>query len=166
MPTKQVIFALVIFFHDLFTAVWVGGLITLGMTVLPSARKVLGMGPQTQKLVDAIQSRLSTLVYVSIVGLWVTGVLLSRRALAYQGLFSFANAYSTALSLKHIAVLLMVAVALLRSSALSRLNLSPPSRNKLGASLLMLNIVLGIAVLSLSGFSAALSAGTPPATIG
>ena len=166
MPTKQVVFALVIFFHDLFTAVWVGGLITLGATVLPSARKVLGMGPQTQELVDAIQNRLSKLVYVSIVGLWVTGLFLSQRSAASQGLFSFANAYSTVLSFKHIAVLLMVAVALLRSVALNRLGLSAPSRNKLGVSLLMLNIVLGIAVLLLSGFSTALMAGTPPAQVG
>jgi len=38
------VFAIVTFLHDLFTAVWIGGVITLGITVLPSAKKVLGNG--------------------------------------------------------------------------------------------------------------------------
>ena len=42
MPSKQIVFALVTFLHDLFTAVWIGGLVTLALSVLPSARAVLG----------------------------------------------------------------------------------------------------------------------------
>ena len=41
MP-NQTVFALVIFLHDLFTAVWIGGLITLGVTVLPSVKRCWG----------------------------------------------------------------------------------------------------------------------------
>jgi len=164
MPAQQLVFALVTFLHDLFTAVWIGGLITLGVTVLPSARKVLGMGPQTKKLMDTIQRRLSVLVYVSIVGLVLTGLLLSNRPPAFQGLFRFSNAYSTVLSLKHVLVLAMIAVTLIRSLALGRRRgPSTPSQEKLSAGLLFLNIALGVVVLLLSGFSAALSAGPPPA---
>jgi len=164
MPTQQIVFALVTFLHDLFTAVWIGGLITLGLTVLPSARKVLGMGPQTKKLMDAIQKRLSVLVYVSIVGLVVTGILQANRASEFQGLFSFDNNYSTALSLKHVAVIGLVAVALYRSLVLGRRNGPPtPAQEKLSARLLFLNIVLGVGVLLLSGFAAALGSGPPPA---
>ncbi len=49
MSAQTIIFALVTFLHDLFTAVWIGGLITLGLTVMPSVKKVLGKGPQTKK---------------------------------------------------------------------------------------------------------------------
>ncbi len=42
MPEKTIVFALITFLHDLFTAVWIGGLITLGLTVLPSVKKSLG----------------------------------------------------------------------------------------------------------------------------
>ena len=161
MP-KLVVFAVVTFLHDLFTAVWVGGLIVLGLVVMPSARKVLGMGPQTKKLMDAIQKRMSVLVYVSIVGLWLTGVLLSRRSPAFQGLFQFGNPYATVLAFKHLLVLLMVAVAMLRSLALRRV--SGPTQERLKAGLLFLNMALSILVLILSGFSAALSpGGAPPA---
>ena len=162
MPTKQIVFALVTFLHDLFTAVWVGGLITLGIATLPSVKTVLGMGPQTKKLMDAIQKRLSVLVYVSIVGLVLTGLLLSNRSPAFLGLFHFGNPYSAVLAVKHLLVLVMIAVALYRSLVLGRQSgPSAPSREKLSAGLLFLNIILAILVLLLSGFSAALGSAPP-----
>ncbi len=160
--SRQIVFAIVTFLHNLFTVVWVGGLITLGTIVMPSAKKVLGMGPQTKQLMDTIQKRLSVLVYVSILGLLLTGLLMANRSPAFQGLFRFDNAYSTVLAIKHILVLAMVGVALYRSLALGRRNKpSSPAQEKVKAGLLLLNIVLGIVVLLLSGFSAALSAGPP-----
>ena len=157
MHSKQIVFAIVTFLHDLFTAVWVGGVITLGITVLPSAKKVLGMGPQTKKLMGAIQKRLSVLIYVSIVGLVVTGLLLSNRSPAFQGLFSFGNPYSTVLTFKHILMLAMVAVTLYRSLVVGRRSgPSTLSQEKLSAGLLFLNIILGVAILLLSGLSVAL----------
>ena len=164
MPDKQIVFALVTFLHNLCTVVWIGGLITLGVIVLPSARKVLGVGPQTKDLMDTIQRRLSVLVYVSIVVLVLTGLLMTNRSPAFEGLLAFGNAYSTVLTLKHILVLVMILVALFRSLVLGRWGgLSNQAREKFKAGLLFFNIVLGIVVLLLSNFSAALSAGPPPA---
>ncbi|MBN2257697.1 MAG: hypothetical protein JW704_07725 [Anaerolineaceae bacterium] len=164
MPVQQIVFALVTFLHDLFTAIWIGGLITLGITVLPSARKVLGASLQTKQLMDVIQKRLSGLVCISIVVLVVTGALQANRNPAFQGAFSFGNLYSTVLTLKHILVLAMIAVAFIRSLVLGRQSgPSTPSREKLSAGLLFINIGLGIMVLLLSGFTVALSSGIPPA---
>jgi len=164
MPAKQIVFAIVTFLHDLFTTIWIGGLITLGITVMPSARKVLGKGPQMKQLLDAIQKRLSVLVYVSIVGLVLTGMLMANRSSAFQGLFRFNNAYSTVMTLKHILVLAMMGVALVRSLGLGRRRgPSTPSQEKLSAGLLFLNITLGIVVLLLSGLAAALSSAPLPA---
>ena len=159
MP-KTAVFAIVTFLHDLFTAVWIGGLITLGLTVLPAARQVLGKGPQMKELLAAIQKRLSVLVYVSIVGLILTGVLQAQRNPAFEGLFAFGNAYSTALSLKHIVVVVMVGVALFRSLVLGRRERQTPSQERLSMGLLLANLVLGILVLLLTGFSVAY--GSPP----
>ncbi|MCK4831372.1 MAG: CopD family protein [Anaerolineales bacterium] len=163
MDPKLIVFAIITFLHDLFTAVWIGGLITLGLTVLPSAKKVLGKGPEMKKLMDAIQKRLSVLVYVSIVGLLLTGLLQANRAADFQGLFSFANTYSIFLSLKHVLVLAMIAITLYRSLVLGRrTGPSTPAQEKLSVKLLLLNMVLGVAVLLHSGFGAALAA-VPPA---
>lgn len=164
MLPRQLGFALVIFLHDFFTVVWVGGLFALALVVLPTALRTWGRGPETRGLMDAIQRRLSPLVYGSIVGLAVTGALLARRSPVYGGLFSFADPYSAVLSLKHLVVLLMVAIALLRSVAL-RSYAGVQSRRatveRLKGALLYLNLALGLLVLLLSGFSAALAAGTP-----
>ena len=156
---NQIVFAIVTFLHDLFTATWIGGLITLVLTVLPSARQVLGKGPQMKKLLDGIQKRLSVLVYVSIVGLILTGMLQANRNPAFEGLFHFGNAYSTALSLKHLVVVFMIGIALFRSLVLGRRREAPaPSHEKLNMGLLLLNMVLGIVVLLLTGLSVAYGA--------
>lgn len=111
---------------------------------------------------DAIQKRLSVLVYVSIVGLVLTGLLQANRAEAFQGLFSFANPYSTVLTLKHILVLVMIAVALYRSLVLGRrTGPSTPAQEKTSVKLLLLNLVLGLFILLLSGFSVALGTAPP-----
>lgn len=159
MP-KTAVFAIVVFLHDLFTAVWIGGLITLGLTVLPSARQVLGKGPQMKELLAAIQKRLSVLVYASIVGLILTGVLQAQRNPAFEGLFAFGNAYSTALTLKHIVVVAMIGIALFRSLVLGRREQQTPARERLSAGLLLANLALGVVVLLLTGFSVAY--GSPP----
>ncbi len=162
MPTQMTVFALMTFLHDLFTAVWIGGLIALGVTVLPAARRVLGKGPETKRLMDAIQKRQSVLVYVSMAGLALTGVLLARRSPGFGGLFSFGSPYSVVLTLKHLVVLAMIAIALVRSLALGREGqMLTPSQEKLKGGLLLTNLGLGIVVLLLSGFLAALASGAP-----
>jgi uncharacterized membrane protein len=163
MPAQQSIAVLVTFLHNLSTVVWIGGLITLGIVVLPSARKVLAGGSQTKELMDAIQRRLSVLIYVSIAVLIVTGVLMTNRSPAYEGFLAFSNNYSTALSLKHILVSMMIAVTVARSLAVDRWGvLSNESREKLKAGLLYLNISLGVTVVMLSSIAATLSTGRPP----
>ena len=159
MPTKTIDFAMVTFLHDLFTAAWIGGLITLGLTVMPSVKKILGKGPETKKLMDAIQKRHSILVYVSMIGLVLTGLLQANRTSAFLGLFSFGNTYSAVLAAKHILVLAMIAIALYRSLALGKT--STPAQEKLKATLLILNIIFGVGILLLSGFITALSLSIP-----
>jgi len=159
MPTKTIVFAMVTFLHDLFTAVWIGGLITLGLTVMPSIKKMLGKGPETKKLMDTIQKRQSVLTYVSLVGLVLTGLLQANRTSAFLGLFSLGNTYSAVLAVKHILVLAMIVIALYRSLALSKT--TTHAQEKLKAALLFLNIIFGVSILLLSGFATALSSSIP-----
>ncbi|HKZ83687.1 MAG TPA: hypothetical protein VJ793_08525 [Anaerolineae bacterium] len=154
-------FALVTFLHDLFTVVWIGGLMALSVTVLPSAKQVLGAGPQIKQLMQTIQKRQSLLVYVSIVGLLVTGLLQARRNPAFEGLFAFGTAYSLALSLKHILVLAMIGITLYRSLVLGRGQPLTPAQERLNGRLLLTNAILGGIVLLFSGIITALSTGAP-----
>lgn len=156
MPTP-IVRAVVTFLHDLFTAVWVGGLIAQGLVFLPSVRATLGPGPQSKKLLAAIGRRQGLLVYVSIAGLIVTGLLEARASGAFLGLFSTGNAYSATLTAKHVLVLLMIGLALYRNLVLARQG-GVPGRERLSAGLLFASIGLGMAVLLLSGVTAALAA--------
>ena len=108
---------------------------------------------------DAIQKRQSVFTYVSLVGLVLTGLLQANRSSAFLGLFSLGNTYSVVLAVKHILVVLMIAIALYRSLALSKA--TSHAQEKLKAALLMLNIIFGVSVLLLSGFAAALSSSIP-----
>jgi putative copper export protein len=153
MDPKIIILSLITFFHSLFIAIWVGGLITIGATALPSVKHVLGKSPQTKQLMNTIQNRHSWFVYISIVGLVLTGFLMARRSPAFEGLFAFGNTYSAILTIKHIFFLVMVAIALFRSLTLGRLSDTlTPTQERLSGRLLLINIVLGVLVLLLSGF--------------
>lgn len=162
MAPKQIVFAVVTFLHDLFTAAWIGGLLTLVVSVLPAARSLLGE-PAAQRLMGAIQRRLRWVVYASMAGLAVTGLLLSRQAPGFQGLFVFGAPYATVLSLKHLAMVGMVAAALGRSLLVPRLRCSEPVRMRWSRALLMINLALGVLVLLLSGVLSAVGAALPGA---
>ncbi len=145
---------LITFLHDLFTAIWIGGLIVLGAVFLPSIRK---QKQQYKELSQKIQIRLNTIVFVSIIGLWITGILLSNRSPSFTGFFDISNAYSLALALKHGMVIVMTVLALARTQLIVRSKKITESRQKYGAILLIINIILGIAVLLLSAYTAILA---------
>jgi len=150
-----IIVVLVTFLHDLFTAVWIGGLITLGVTVLPAIRK---NKQQNKELRDSIQKRLNIIVIISIAGLWITGILLANRSTAFTGFFNTSNSYSLAMALKHGLVIIMTILALVRTQLVVRTKkTADPSTEKRGAIILVVNIILGIAVLLLSAYTATIA---------
>ena len=55
MQGNLIVFTGVTFLHDLFTVVWIGGLIVTGLFVLPAAKKLFGMSPQTRQFIQAVQ---------------------------------------------------------------------------------------------------------------
>lgn len=150
------VLGLVKFLHDLFTATWIGGLFTLAIVVLPSIKKTMGMNPESKKLIMMIRKRLNGIVWISIIGLLITGILLSNSSPLFGGLFSISNEYSILLTIKHIVIALMVIIVIVRGHVLSRMTNTPPQKiEKISKVLMMLNLVFGIVVLLLSGFTAA-----------
>ena len=146
---------LVTFLHDLFTAIWIGGLIVLGVTVLPAIKK---QKQQYKELANNIQKRLNTIVLVSIIGLWITGMLLANRSTAFTGFFSTSNNYSFAMAIKHSLVIIMTVLALARTGLVVRTKKVTDTINgKTWAIILVCNIILGIAVLLLSGYTATIA---------
>ncbi|MBN1304395.1 MAG: hypothetical protein JXA13_08165 [Anaerolineales bacterium] len=156
MTPQMVVFALVSFFHDLFTAIWMGGLLVSVLAFLPAVSETLGPGPQVKRVMAAFQKRQGVWVYVSMAGLILTGLLMGNRSPEYQGWLHFGNPYSIALSIKHLLVIAMIAIALYRTLTLGKMPASP-GKERLNQRLLIANVVLVVFVLLSSGFVAALS---------
>ena len=148
MKPELLIAILVTFLHNLFTVVWMGGLIVTVISYLPALKKALGAGPEVKKVMQQYQKRQALWVAVSIVGLILTGIMMTHRSTGFTRFFMFDNSYSAILSIKHILVILMIAVALYRSLGLGRKK-EPltPSEEKLNMALLFVNALLAVLVL-------------------
>lgn len=158
MAAKTLVFAFVSFFHDLFTVIWMGGLVVTILSYMPALKEALGPGPQIKKVMIAFQKRQSIWVYVSMGGLILTGLLMSNRNPDFEHLFGFGNTYSVTLSIKHILVILMIGITLYRSLILNRNQaMLTQEKERLSFQLLIINAITAIAVLFTSGMVAALT---------
>ena len=158
VPISAVIAPVLIsFLHDTFTALWIGGMLALAFSVLPAIRKILGKSKETKALNALIKKKLSLLTYISMVGLIITGLLMSRKAeLAglYTGFLSFGTEYSTLLSIKHLLYFVMISLSVFRSLIVDRVKkFSPEQKKMLNMLTLMLNVLAGLAVLFLSAYT-------------
>jgi uncharacterized membrane protein len=160
LTEKTIVFSLMTFLHDLFTVIWMGGLIVAAISFMPAVKEALGPGPQVKKVMAAFQKRQSAWVFISMVGLILTGLVMTHRSADFEHLFGWGNPYSVALSLKHILVIGMIAATLYRALVLGRAGAGmTPEQERLNRALLMTNVALAVTVLLLSGLVAAL--GTP-----
>jgi len=147
--------------HDLFTALWIGGLAFMIIILIPVVRKFFEEQEQGEKFLAIIQKRIKIVAVVSMIGLMATGIFMSRQAITkgiLAGPFAFgANTYSTLLAVKHILMILMVVVAITKGAILDNLKKQSIVVKKMRVILIGVNLLLGIAVLVLSGITAALA---------
>jgi len=157
MVTQQLIMGIIRFLHDLFTVVWIGGLAFMVLTMFPSVKKVLGKNPQAQSLINAITRRHSIWVYISIAGLFITGLLLGKSSGDYLGFMRFGNFYSNLTAVKHIITFAMVLIALVRSILFRKKDIKrSPGQNKISMLLVIINFFLGLLILLLSSLIASI----------
>lgn len=151
MPMQLYVRTLVTFLHNLLTVVWIGGLFTLTLTVMPAARKALGMGPEMINLLEKVKEHHRRFIYVAIPGLLVTGLFLGQSNPIPKGLFSFTNPYDSAMTIKLILLVAMTAIAMVRSRRTHQPTKSGKP-DKTNALLMGINLLLGLVVLLLSGY--------------
>ncbi|PKO04283.1 MAG: hypothetical protein CVU41_17810 [Chloroflexi bacterium HGW-Chloroflexi-3] len=157
MTSETFILGLAGFLHNLFTVIWIGGLIMILITVLPVAKNTLEDNKLTQKLMHGILKRQRVWVYISFVGLFLTGLIQARMTQNFSGLMRFDTAYSSLVSIKHVLTLAMIGIAVFRSVVFGKKGeTATPQQNKLSLKLVFLNAFLGVVILLLSGFLAAL----------
>ena len=151
MNPQMIMIAVITFLHDFFTAVWIGGLFVLLFSTLPGLKKAGFDIKVTQETALLIQNRMQPFVIVSIIGVILTGILLSRSSGQVNGFFSFSSQYTTILSIKHIFSVLMVLLAVTRTIVLNKSKNSKSKKlGKISAACLVANFTSGIIVLFLS----------------
>ena len=150
MPNQLLLMNVMRFLHTLFTALWIGGMLLMAAVVLPGIRKNPKIA-EPMMVINGIQDRLKAFALVCMAGLAVTGLLLGRSSQNFTGLMDFGTGYMTALSVKHVLIVLMVILAFVRLSINKRIKLEKKMElQKVSAAILVLNSLLGIVVLFLS----------------
>ncbi len=153
--------------HMAATVVWIGGLATLILLVLPTARRSLD--PQAYaNLMENAQRRLDPLGWLSVVVLTGTGLFQMSASPNYEGFLTITNRWATAILIKHIVFLGMVGVSayltwgvmpdLQRLAFLRAKGQATPEAEWLRRReiwLLGLNLVLGVIVLGLTAVARA-----------
>jgi uncharacterized membrane protein len=110
MSTPTWALTLAYWFHMLATVVWIGGLATLALLILPVARRKLDEAAFASQL-ESIQSRLDLMGWFCLATLIGTGLVQMSGNPNYEGFFEFGNLWSVAILLKHIVFVGMIAVS-------------------------------------------------------
>lgn len=89
--------------HLLATVAWVGGIFTMAILVLPSARKALDR-EQYPKLLSELTARLQRVGWFSLLVLFGTGMFQMISHPSYSGFLVMGNTWAWAILLKHLSI--------------------------------------------------------------
>ena len=150
MPNQLLLMNVMRFLHNLFTALWIGGILLMAVVILPGIRKNPKIS-EPMMVINGIQDRIKPFALVSMAGLAITGMLLGKSSKSFTGLMDFGTPYMTTLSVKHILIVVMVILAFVRLSINKRVKIEKKMElQKVSAGILALNALLGVIVLFLS----------------
>lgn len=144
--------------HNIFTSIWIGGMAAILFSFLPAIRHSVEDKSLQNKITQSMIKYQSRWVYAGIAILAITGILMARLSGNISRPFDFSNPYATVLSLKHILVIIVSLIAILRSQMSKRKRMEiKPGQNKIANYLLVVNTLLGFAILILSSINTIIS---------
>lgn len=167
MTTPSWALSLIYWLHMLATVVWIGGLSTLAILVLPAARQTLEISSYAS-LLHKIRRQLDWLGWFSLIVLVGTGLFQMSANPNYQGFLAISNRWGLAILLKHLLFLGMAGVSayltwgLLPNLQRLALRLSQgqdvtDSQHlfRQEATLVRTNLILGVLILALTAIARA-----------
>jgi uncharacterized membrane protein len=110
MTTPTWALSLAYWLHMLATVTWIGGLVILAIIVLPAAQRTLDKKAYADILTD-IQRRFDPLGWFCLAVLVGTGMFQMSANPNYGGFLSVVDTWSTAILVKHIVFIFMIAVS-------------------------------------------------------
>lgn len=108
--TPPAVLTVLYWLHMLATVIWIGGLASLSLIVLPAAHKTLEPGAYSA-LLTRLQAGIQQTGWFSLAVLTATGLFQMSASRFYGGFLAINNPWSVAILSKHIAVGLMVLVS-------------------------------------------------------
>ena len=153
--------------HMLATIVWIGGIATLVLLILPTAKQKLAPLDYAS-LLASIKHRLDPLAWLSLTVLLGTGMFQMSANPNYGGFLAISNTWSIAILVKHLLFLCVIAVsayltwvliptqrrlALLRSKGKDTLEAKQIENRE--TMLQRVNLILGIVILALTALARA-----------
>ena len=109
---SQAVLALCLFAHILATVVWIGGILLITFLVMPQIKAALADQAALRQILWRLRSRFAAVSNLALAALIVTGLLQMTADPHYDGLLRFDNAWSRALLLKHVLIIVMAALGL------------------------------------------------------
>ena len=152
--------------HLLGTVMWLGGLATNILVLLPAAGKVLDP-PMAGKLMGAVMKRFRPFIYSSMILLLISGVIMSIFGKSHAGVGQSGDLWIIISAIKHGIILVFIIMAVYSLEGLApkvaKLASGGPSTDldrlkSLQMKLAFSGLFLGIVILMLSGILAAISA--------
>lgn len=148
--------------HMLATVVWIGGLATLAILVIPLAQRALD-DQAFVKFLNELQRRMDPIGWFCLVLLVASGLFQMSASSNYEGFLSISNRWAAAILIKHIVFIAMVGISAyltwgmlpqLRRNAI-RLNEGPGSEKlqRQNTRLLRLNLIFAILILALTAIA-------------
>jgi uncharacterized membrane protein len=169
MDAQSFFLAIAYWLHMLATVVWLGGLSTLALLVIPAARRALDPAAYAA-LLAKIQPRLQSTGWLSLAVLAATGMFQMSASPHYNGFLSIDSPWAAAILVKHLLIGLMIAasaystwgllpalrrLALLRAAGRSVADNQQATLERRERLLLSLNLLLSVAVLALTALARA-----------
>ena len=108
--TPQWALTITYWLHMLATTVWIGGIATLVLLVLPVAKEKLAPLDYAN-LLESLKHRLDPLAWLSLAVLLGTGMFQMSASPNYEGFLAITNTWSIAIMVKHVLFLLVIAVS-------------------------------------------------------
>jgi len=155
---QEVLLIISAWIHLFAAVVWIGGIFFILFVALPSARKTLD---QPGPLMGALGKRFVPLANMSILLIFITGILMTLTSHTLSEVASFSTVWSKTLSIKVITALLMTIVHFYRGLVLTPrisklmsdggLSEEVSRLQRLSSNLVKTNFLFGTTVLLLTG---------------
>lgn len=107
------ILAISLFFHVLTAVVWIGGMMTITLLVVPELDRALADQPSLHRMLRRLRQRFAPVSGLALAVLIITGLFQMTADPHYDGLLRFSNAWSRTLLLKHILIAAMALTGLI-----------------------------------------------------